>query len=62
MRIIAKAAYAIAVLVYVAFYASGFTTFQKVVVLLVAIILYWTVKAIIHVVRPGHRRGRFGWL
>ncbi len=62
LAIIVRAAYAIGVLVYVAFYTSDFTTFQKGAVLLVAITLYWTVRAIIHVVLSGRRRGMFGWL
>lgn len=40
LSIILRAAYAIGVLVYVAFYTEGFSLFQEVVVLLVAIIVY----------------------
>ncbi len=56
-----RAAYAIGVLVYVGFYTEDFTTFQKLVVLLVAFIVYQAAKGIVHVARPGHRRSRYGW-
>ncbi len=56
-----RAAYAIGVLVYVGFYAEDFTLFQKLVVLLVAIVVYQAAKAIVRVARPGHRRFRYGW-
>ena len=61
LGIILRAAYAIGVLVYVAFYTGDFTLFQKAVVLLVAFIIYESAKAIVHLVRPGSRRMKYGW-
>lgn len=61
LGIILRAAYAVGVLVYVAFYTGNFTFFQKLVVLLVAFIIYGTVKSIIHIVRPGRRRIKYSW-
>ncbi len=61
LGIILRAAYAVGVLVYIAFYTGNFTFFQKLVVLLVAFIVYGTVKAIIHVVRPDRRRIKYSW-
>ncbi len=60
--IIAKSAYVIGVLYYVAFTASDFDLFQKLVVLLIAAILYGAAKAIVHVAWPGRRRSPWGWL
>ena len=53
--IIAKSAYVIGVPYYVAFTASDFTLFQKLVVLLIAAILYGAARAIVHVAGPGRR-------
>ena len=61
LGIILRAAYAVGVLVYVAFYANDFTFFQKLVLLLIAFIIYAAAKAIIHTIRPGHGRMRYGW-
>ena len=61
LGIFLRTAYAIGVLVYVAFYTDGFTLFQKLVVLLVAFIVYEAAKGIIRLVRPGHTRPRYGW-
>ncbi len=62
LGIILRAAYAVGVLVYVAFYTSDFTLFQKLAVLLVAFIVYAAAKAIIHVAWPGSRRMKYRWL
>ncbi len=56
-----RAAYAVGVLVYVGFYTEDFTLFQKLVVLLIAFIVYQAGKAIVHVASPGRRRIRYGW-
>ncbi len=59
LSIILRAAYAIGVLVYVAFYTEGFSLFQEVVVLLVAIIVYGAAESIIRITRGS--RGHW-WL
>lgn len=51
LSITARAAFAIAVLIYVAFYTEDFTLFQKLVVLLVAVILYGAAESIVRAVR-----------
>ncbi len=61
LGIVLRAAYAVGVLVYVAFYTGNFILFQKLVVLLVALIIYGAARGIIHVVRPGRRRIKYGW-
>ncbi len=57
LSIILRAAYAIGVLVYVAFYTEGFSLFQKVVVLFVALIIFSAAESIVRV----SRHGRGGW-
>ncbi len=56
-----RAAYGVGVLVYVGFYTEDFTLFQKLVVLLIAFIVYQAGKAIVHVASPGRRGIRYGW-
>ena len=53
LSIVLRAAYAIGVLLYIAFYTDNFNTFQKIVVLLVALIIYAT--------RRGHLESNPGW-
>ncbi len=57
LSIILRSAYAIGVLVYVAFYTGQFTLFQKVVVLFVALIIFGAVESVVRV----SRHGRGGW-
>ncbi len=61
LGIVLRAAYAVGVLVYVAFYTGNFSFFQKLVVLLVALIIYGAARGIIHAVWPGRRRIKYGW-
>ncbi|OLD04878.1 MAG: hypothetical protein AUJ07_02605 [Crenarchaeota archaeon 13_1_40CM_3_53_5] len=60
--IIVRTAYVVGVLYYVAFTASGFDAFQKLVVLIIAAIIYGAASAIIHVAWPGRRRRAWSWL
>lgn len=57
LSIILRSAYAIGVLIYVAFYTSQFTPFQKAVVLLVALIIFGAAESIVRI----SRHGRGGW-
>jgi hypothetical protein len=57
LSIVLRSAYAIGVLVYVAFYTNNFSDFQKIVVLLVALIIYGAAESILRVARGG----RWGW-
>ncbi len=61
LGIVLRMAYAIGVLVYVAFYTDTFSLFQKLAVLLVALIIYEAAKAIVHAAWPSSRRMRSGW-
>jgi hypothetical protein len=60
--IIVRTAYVVGVLYYVAFTAADFSLLQKLVVLLIAGIIYGAAKAIVHVAWPGRRRSTWGWL
>ncbi len=53
LSIVLRTAYAVGVLIYVTFYTNGFTLFQKLVVLLVAIIIYGATESIVRVFRGG---------
>ena len=61
LSIIVRSAFAVAVLIYVAFYTGDFTLFQKLVVLLVAIIVYGAAESIVRVIRGGRGGMMHGW-
>lgn len=56
LSIILRSTYAIGVLVFVAFFTDNFSTFQRIVVLLVALIVYAAVESVYKVVRADRRR------
>ncbi len=57
LSIILRSAYAIGVLVYFAFYTSQFGLFQKIVVLLVALIISGAAESIVRI--SWHGRGKW---
>lgn len=55
MTIIIAALFLIVSLIYVGFYANGYTLFQKIVVVIIAIIIAWTIIAVFWITWAGKR-------
>ena len=60
LSIITLAAFLVGSLIFVGFYTSGYDLFQKIVVVLVAMIIAFAALAIVWVTWAG-RRGMMGW-
>jgi len=60
LSILIFAGFLVGSLVYVGFYTEGFSTLQKVISILVAIIIAFTILAVVWVTWAG-RRGMMGW-
>ena len=60
LSIITLAAFLVGSLIFVGFYTSGYDLFQKIVVLLVAMIIAFAALAVLWVTWAG-RRGMRGW-
>jgi hypothetical protein len=60
LSIITLAAFLTGSLIFVGFYTSGYDLFQKIVVILVAMIIAFAALAIVWVTWAG-RRGMMGW-
>ncbi len=55
LGIVLNTIFAVAVLVYVAFYTESFNSFQKIVVLLVALIVYAAARALLRIAFHARR-------